>query len=581
MGRWRRLLPYVRPHRRVFAAGLSATLLATAISLAAPWVLKVAVDDFRDGRPGGTAGYGALLVGLAAVGGLFRFLTRRLIVGASREIEYQLRNDFFAQLQRLHLGFLQTTRTGDLMSRATADLGAVRMMVGPAVMYTVSTGLTVVVAVALMLSIAPRLTVLALAPLPLVSFAVRYFGAAIHDRFERIQAQLSDVSAVTQESLAGIRVIRAYRQEAADIARFRRASEELVRRNRVLIALQGVYYPSMGFLMGCGALLVLWLGSRDVVAGRMTVGELVAFNAYLALLGWPMVAFGWVTNLLQRGMASWGRMLEVLDAEPAITDRDVTGQITDVAQVRGDLEIRGLTFGYGAQPVLHDLSIAIPWGTRVGIVGATGSGKSTLVHLLGRLYDPPPGTIFLDGVDVRHVPLRVLRAVVGCVPQEPFLFGGTLAENIAMGVYGGLADRADVERAAATAGLDGDVSAFPLGYDTVVGERGITLSGGQKQRTAMARALVGDPRILVLDDAFSSVDTSTEARIQSRLASGPPRTTIVVAHRVSTVSDADEILVLHEGRLVERGPHAALLAAGGRYAAMHRQQRLEEELAAS
>ena len=363
--------------------------------------------------------YAAVLLGLAVVGGLFRFLMRRIIVGASRDFEYDLRNDFFAALQRQHTGYFQQHRTGDLMSRATNDLSAVRMMIGPAVMYTSSTALTFVIAIALMLSIDSKLTLIALIPLPLVSVVVRYFGTAIHERFEKIQEQFSEISAVTQESLAGVRVVRAYRQESAEIGRFRAANDEYVRRNKALIRLQGAYYPSMGLLMGIGALLVLWLGSREVIAGRMTIGELVAFNTYLMMLGWPMIAFGWVTNLLQRGMASWKRMLEVLDAIPAIADSPTPGPISDTAAINGAIEFRSLTLAYGDHVVLSDVSATIPAGTTTAIVGPTGSGKSTLLACLPRLADAPPGTVFIDGVDVRDIPLRALRGAIGFVPQEP------------------------------------------------------------------------------------------------------------------------------------------------------------------
>jgi ATP-binding cassette subfamily B protein len=415
-----------------------------------------------------------------------------------------------------------------------------------------------------------------------VSISVRYFGAAIHHRFERIQAQFSEVSAVTQESLAGVRVVRAYGQESSEIARFRRANEEYVRRNRALIRLQGLYYPSMGLLMGVGALLVLWLGSRRVVAGAMTIGELVAFNAYLMMLGWPMIAFGWVTNLLQRGMASWKRILAVLDAPPAIAEPDEPGPIEAVAQVRGDVELRHLTFAYGDDIVLHDVSAVMPAGTTTAIVGATGSGKSTLLSLLPRLHDPPPGTVFIDGTDVRRIPLAVLRGAIGFVPQEPFLFSATIADNVALGLRAAGGARAAVEAAAGVARLDTDVGALPKGYDTMVGERGITLSGGQKQRTAIARAIVVDPRILILDDALSAVDTDTEEAILHRLSEVmQQRTSIIVSHRVSTVRGADQILVLAAGRIVERGTHDELLTHGGLYAELYQKQLLEEELEAS
>jgi ATP-binding cassette subfamily B protein len=595
----RRLLAYMARYRRSFLLGFTAAVATTSIGLAGPWVLKYAIDDLNAGVTVAKVRYYAIvLFALAAAGGLFRFAMRRIIIGASRDIEYDLRNDFFAAIQRLDLAYFQRNRTGDLMSRATNDLSAVRQMVGPAVMYTTNTVLGFVVSVSLMVSIDARLTLFALIPLPFVSFVVYYFGSAIHRRFERIQEQLSEVSAITQEALSGVRVVRAYGQERFEIDRFRAANEEYVRRNRALILLQGAYYPSMGLLMGIASLLVLWLGSRDVVAGRMSIGELVAFNAYVALLSWPMIAFGWVTNLLQRGMASWKRMLEVLDAEPAIDDREVrlkadtttvgadttTGGVVSgfSRTIRGDIEFRNLTIAYGGNIVLQDVSAHIPAGTTTAIVGATGSGKSTLLHLLPRLHQPPAGTVFVDGVDVRQIPLAVLRGAIGFVPQEPFLFSATIADNIAFGLPAGGADRARIERAAALARLDKDLPDFPKGFDTMVGERGITLSGGQKQRTAIARALAIDPPILVLDDALSAVDTYTEEEILSRLgAVMQERTTILVSHRVSTVRHADQILVLDDGAIVERGQHEELVASGGLYAELYRKQLLEEELAAS
>jgi ATP-binding cassette subfamily B protein len=577
----RRLFGYLNRYRRSFLLGFACVVVTTSLSLTGPWVLKYAIDDLHVALTlTKVRTYAVLLLGLAGVGGLFRFLMRRIIIGASREFEYDLRNDFFAALQRMHLGYFQRTRTGDLMSRATNDLSAVRMMIGPAVMYTATTGLTFVVAIILMVSINPWLTALALVPLPFVSVAVKYFGAAIHHRFEKIQEQLSDISAVTQESLAGVRVVRAYRQEGFEIERFRRANEEYVVRNRALIRLQGFYFPSMGLLMGIGALLVLWIGGREVVAGRMTIGELVAFNAYLMMLGWPMIAFGWVTNLLQRGTASWKRMLEVLDAVPAISDRDAIA--LPGFRVHGAIEFRHLTFRYGETVVLRDVSFTIPAGTTTAVVGATGSGKSTLLSLLPRLHDAPPGTVFIDGVDVRHIPLATLRSAIGFVAQEPFLFSASLADNIAFGAREDAEIRARVEAAAAVARLDKDIQAFPRSYDTIIGERGMTLSGGQKQRTAIARALVTEPAILVLDDALSAVDTYTEEEILRRLASVMrQRTSIIVSHRVSTVRGAGQIVVLDQGRVAELGTHDDLVRHGGIYAELYRKQLLEDELAAS
>src|SRR4030095_6127721 len=408
----RRLIKYLARYRRAFISGFAGVVLATAISTGGPWVLKYAVDDLSQGLTfDKVRWYGALLLLLAAVGGVFRFLMRRIIVGVSRDFEYDLRNDFFAALQRLHLSYFQHHRTGDLMSRATNDLSAVRMMMGPAVMYTASTVLSFVVGIVLMISTDRWLTLVALVPLPFVTVVVKYFGTAIHNRFEKIQEQLSDISALAQESLAGVRVVRAYGQEAFEIARFRAANEEYVHRNRALIRLQGFYFPSMGLLMGIGALLVLWLGSRRVVAGQMTIGELGAFNAYLTMLGWPMIAFGWVSNLLQRGMASWKRLLEILDAEPLVSDAEA---IEAIDSIEGGVEVRNLPFSFGDAVVLHGISFRVPRGTTTAIVGGTGSGKSTLLNLLPRLHEPPAGMVFIDGVDVRHIPLRVLRGAIGC-----------------------------------------------------------------------------------------------------------------------------------------------------------------------
>ena len=582
MGPLRRLLPFVSRYRRAYVVGLACVVITTAIQLLSPWVLKYAIDDLDTGvTRAKLAAYAGMLLGIACAGGIFRFLMRRILIGASRDIEYDLRNAFFTHLQRMPLEYYQSGRTGDLMSRATNDLNAVRMMVGPSVMYSASTVLTFVVAIILMLSIDSRLTLIALAPLPLVSVSVRYFGKEIHRRFETIQEQLSTLSAVVQESLSGVRVVRAYRQEPREVERFRHANLEYLRRNRGLITLQGMFYPSMTLLLGLGSMLVLWQGSRAVVSGRITLGEFVAFNAYLVMLSWPMIAFGWVTNILQRGMASWKRLLEVLDTNPSVGDQTVT-EAGRAVRIAGGIEFRDVVFRYPGvdRIVLDHVSLRIQPGQTVAFVGSTGSGKSTLIGLLPRLYDPPRGTVFVDGVDVLDIPLDRLRRGIGFVPQEPFLFSDTIGENISFGVPDLPAGDRRLSEAAGTARLDVDVDTFPRGLDTLVGERGITLSGGQKQRTALARALLIDPAILILDDALSAVDTYTEEAILSRLRGVMrSRTALIVAHRVSTVRDADLIVVLEGGRIIERGTHEELVRARGVYAELFRKQQLEEELA--
>ena len=592
-----KLFPYFFRYRLQFAVGAVFLVGTTAIQLLAPWVLKLAIDNLAvepqtvsiSSQRDSLGFYASLIVAIAVAGGLCRFAMRRLIIGASREIERDLRNDFFGHLQRLPLSYFQASRTGDLMSRATNDLAAVRMMMGPAVMYSATTSITFVVAVAMMLSLSPVLTFYALLPLPVVSVVVKWFGSAIYHRSERIQEQLSNLSAVVQEALAGVRVVRAYRREGVEMTRFRASNQEYVTRSLAMIRLQGAFHPTLSLFLGLSSLVVLWMGSQYVINGRMTVGEFVAFNAYVVMLAWPMIAFGWVTNMLQRGMAAWQRMLDVLEVDPTIRDSARTTRPKD-GRIRGTVEFRNLSFSYNGREVLSNISARVEPGQVLALVGPTGSGKSTLVDLVPRLFDPPPGTVFIDGIDIRDLPLATLRSAIGYVAQEPFLFSDTVRENVLFGLRshtrpdaaGGEwsdADQYQADQAVRLAQLQAVIDGFPQGLTTAVGERGITLSGGQKQRAALARALVTDPRILILDDALSAVDTQTEEQILNGLREVMrQRTSIIVSHRISTVRDANVILVLREGRVAEQGTHAQLIANKGLYAELHRKQLLEDAL---
>ena len=560
-------------------------MLTDLIALTQPQVLRFAVDDLYRGVTAAKLGrYAVILFAIAVASGLFKFWMRLAVTGISRHLEYDLRNQLFAHLQRLPLRYFQHARTGEIMSRATNDLSAVRMMLGPGLMYLVNTVVVAVVSIGFMLAISPRLTLLSLLPLPLVSFAVMVFGERIHRRFEEIQAHFATLSARVQENLAGVRVVRAFVREAGELEDFQVLNREYLAKNLALISTSGFLNPGLAFLSGIAALLALYLGGRQVVAGHITLGQFVAFTAYLGMLNWPMVALGWVVNLFQRGLASYRRILEILDAPaaepglrtvPAAPDREAVS-------VRGEIEFRHLTFTYpgASRPALRDVCFTVPAGRTVAIVGRTGAGKSTLLAMLPRVFEPPPGTVFLDGRDVRSWALGALRRNIGMAPQDPFLFSATIAENIAYGVEH--AEVAAIERVTAVAGLDGDVRGFPAGYSTRVGERGITLSGGQKQRATIARAVLRDAPLLLLDDCLSSVDTHTEETILRGLRGEMARrTTLIISHRVSTVRDADEIVVLDDGAVVERGSHDTLIARGGPYAELVRQQQLEDELEAS
>ncbi len=578
----RPLFPYLKKYRNSFIIGTICVLCNNGIWIFFPLVLRRAIDDLRLGvNHQKLLTYSLLLLAVAAIKGIFQFLTRWIMIGISREIEFDLRNDLFQHLESLSYSYYQRTRTGDIMARATNDLNAVRMLLGPAIMYSANTIVFTAGALVFMLSISPKLTLYAFLPLPAVSIVVQYFGKLIHERFETIQAMFSEISARAQENFSGARVVRAYVQEEAEIVSFETSNREYINRSLKLVRLMGMLWPTLETMLGLAIVLVLWLGGREVLSGRITPGGFVAFNTYMVQLTWPVIALGWVINIFQRGTASMGRINEILVEKSEIEDTAEVRALDSgdaATQIEGAVEFRNLNFAYNGVPVLHDINLRIPAGSSLAIVGPTGSGKTTLVSLIPRIYDAEPGSVLIDGRSVRQYPLAPLRHQIGFVPQETFLFSETVRENIAFGKED--ATDADVGAAAAAASIATDIEEFPEQYQTMVGERGITLSGGQKQRTAIARAIIRNPRILILDDALSSVDTQTEDKILNHLRDiMRGRTTIFISHRVSTVRNADNIAVLHAGRIVELGTHEELLARNGYYSDLYNRQLLEEELA--
>src|SRR6202167_758406 len=571
----RPLLPYLKRYRWGFVAGTVWIILSNGAWAGLPRVIGNAAQSLEGSvTPHKLLIFALQVLDLAAVRGIFLFLTRWVVIGISRDIEFDLRNDLFAHLETLSYSYYQRTRTGDIMARVTNDLNAVRMLLGPAIMYSANTLVFTSAALWFMMRNSPKLTFYAFLPLPVVSVVIQYFGRRIHERFERIQAMFSDISARAEETFSGARVIRAYVQEESEIALFEGANQEYVARSLKLVRLMGMLWPTLELMLGLAVVLVLWISGGEVLAGRMEIGGFAAFNIYMLQLTFPVIALGWVVNIFQRGTASLVRLNEILHQEPEIKDEVEAGD----RQVEGGIEFRGLNFAYDGKPVLHDLNLRIPAGSSMAIVGPTGSAKTTLVNLIPRIYDAAPGMVLVDGRPIREFSLESLRKNIGFVPQETFLFSDRIRENVALGVES--ATDQQIREAAEAGNIAQDIESFPEQYQTMVGERGITLSGGQKQRTAIARALIRNPRVLILDDALSSVDTHTEDKILNHLREVMQgRTTIFISHRVSTVRNADRIAVLHGGAIVELGTHDELLALNGYYTDLYNKQLLEEELA--
>lgn len=576
----RKFWHYFLPYKVSLIIGILCIVGSVVFNLYIPQIVGQAIDANWNEISWSRLTISALKVlGASVISGVFLFLQRRILIGMSRKIEYDLRQDFYNQLVDQPQSFFQEHRIGDLMARATNDLAAVRQLAGPMIMYSLQTLFVVAMILPLMFLISWKLTLLLFVTMPLVSLTVKFFGQQVHVRFEKIQDFFAQITARAQENFTGVRVVRAYAQEGAEIAAFNELNQQYAEKNLGLVKIDALMRPLMQFLIGIGFVLILWAGVPLAIRGEITVGQFTVFNMYLFRLIWPLIALGYVVNLYQRGTASLKRMNAIFAVEPAIAD---SSDVKEKPPIEGAIEFRNLSLSYHAndERVLRDINLTISAGKTVAFVGRTGSGKSTLVNLIPRVLDAPEGTVMVDGFSVRDYPLAQLRSSIGYVPQETFLFSDTLAENIAFGTEN--ADRKQIEWAADVAGLTEDIRSFPDGLNTLVGERGLTLSGGQKQRTAIARAILREPKILILDDALSSVDTYTEERILAQLRGVMRgRTSLIVSHRVSTVRDADLICVLDEGDIIEQGTHFELLDRRGEYADLYERQLLEEELAAT